>query len=36
MSEYELDKWCEQHCQEEDPNCMKCPVFVKYVRSNNN
>lgn len=33
MTEYELDKWCEQHCAEDDPNCFGCPAFAKYLES---
>ena len=33
MTEYELDKLCEQY-PDCDCNCMKCPLFAKYIDSN--
>ena len=34
MTEYELDKLCEKqnHC---DCKCVKCPLFAKYINSQN-
>lgn len=32
MSDYELEKICEQH-PECDCNCMKCPFFAAYQRT---
>lgn len=34
MTEHELDKLCEQNpcC---DCNCIKCPLFAKYMSSEN-
>lgn len=34
MSEYELDKLCERNPQC-DCNCIKCPLFAKYMNSQN-
>lgn len=31
MTEYELDKLCEQ--QDCDCNCMRCALFAKYART---
>lgn len=33
MTEYELDKMCEQQTQC-DCNCMSCQLFAKYKQSN--
>ena len=34
MTEYELDKLCERNL-DCDCKCIKCPLFAKYVESNN-
>lgn len=34
MTEYELDKLCKRN-PDCDCKCIKCPLFAKYVESNN-
>lgn len=34
MTDYELDQICERNT-DCGCNCMKCPIFAKYYRSNN-
>lgn len=34
MTEYELDRMCEKMA-DCDCNCMQCPLFAKYIKSQN-
>lgn len=34
MTEYELDRMCEKMA-DCDCNCMQCPLFAKYITSQN-
>lgn len=34
MTEYELDKLCERN-PDCDGKCITCPLFAKYIESNN-
>lgn len=36
MTEYELEKWCEAHCTDENPKCAKCEVFRQHLAEENN